>query len=255
MKKCQYPLALSELKKALEAKPKDPLLHHSIALLYFQFKKYGETVKYFKTALALRPKFTDARVYLGRSLIETGKLKEALKELNKAKEDLTYPHSENIHAHTGLVYYKQKKYALAEKHFSVARTIKKNDCFLALYHAKSFYFQNQLKKALAILEPAKKWCKTHLPICFPPSYDAYFFSALAYDKLGLKKKVFFNLKTFLGQVKESPYLPEAEKLMNNLRAIPSSSGKLKEPSILKKSPLNRGKNKEQKNIEEKNQAK
>ncbi len=215
MKKCQYPSALAELKKALKTKPKDPFLHHSIALLYFQFKEYKKTLKHLKTALALNPEFTDARVYLGRSLIEIGQEKEALKELEKARKDLTYKYSENIHAHLGLAYYKQKKYSLAEKHFSVARIIKKEDCFLALYHAKSFYFQNQFQKALEVLEPAKKWCQTNLPLCFPPSFSAYFFAALAYDKTGQKLKALSNLKIFLKNAeKNNVFLKEAKKLMN-----------------------------------------
>lgn len=220
MKKCQYPSALAELQKALETKPKDPFLHHSIALLYFQFKEYKKTIKHLKTALALNPKFTDARVYFGRSLIEIGQEKTALKELKKAQKDLTYKYSENIHAHLGLAYYKQKKYSLAEKHFSVARIVKKEDCFLALYHAKSFYFQNQFQKALKILEPSKKWCQTNLPLCFSPSFEAYFFSSLAYNKTGQRLKAVSNLKVFLNNAKkDNAHLKEAKKLMNMWRGF------------------------------------
>ena len=125
MQKCQYPLALSKLKKALDLKNDRPLFHYSIALLYFQFKKYDKTIWHFKKALKLEPKFTAARVHLGRTLIEKGSLKQAVMELKKAKDDLSYNHPEDIHAHLGLAYYKQKKYKEAVKHLSVASAVKK----------------------------------------------------------------------------------------------------------------------------------
>ena len=213
MKKCQYPSALSELNKALKLRKEDPVFHHSIALLYFQFKKYGKSVKHLNEALKLNPGFTDARVHLGRSLIETGKWSQGLKELQKSKEDLTYRYSENIHAHIGLMYYKKKNFSLAEKHLSVARTVKKEDCFTALYHAKSLYFQGQFKKALAILEPSKHWCEKNLPLCSDPSFDSYFFAALAYNKTGQRQKAFLNLQIFLNKAKNSEYMDEAKKQM------------------------------------------
>ena len=219
MKKCQYPSALAALNKALKLNEDDPMFHHSVALLYFQFKKYGKSVEHLNKALKLNSKFTDARVHLGRSLIEVGKWNQGLKELQKAKEDLTYRYSENIHAHMGLVYYKQKNFSLAEKHLNVARTIKKEGCFTALYHAKSLYFQDQFQKALAILEPSKLWCEKNLPLCSSPSFDSYFFAALAYNKLGQKQKAFLNLQIFLNKAKNSEYLNEAKKQMNLLKGL------------------------------------
>lgn len=214
MRKCQYPAALAELNKAIKLKEKNPVFHHSIALLYFQFKKYGKSVQHLKEALKLNPSFTDARVHLGRSLIEVDKWEQGLKELNKAKEDLTYRHSENIHIHMGVAYYKKRNFPLAEKHLSVARTIKRYDCFTALYHAKSLYFQGQFQGALAILEPAKEWCGKNIPLCSSPSFDSYYFAALVYNKMGQRRKAFFNLKTFLDKAKDSEYLKEAKEHMN-----------------------------------------
>ena len=211
MKKCQYPSALSELNKALKLMEDDPMFHHSIALLYFQFNKYGKSVEHLNKALKLNSEFTDARVHLGRSLIEIGQLNQGLTELQKAKEDLTYRYPENIHAHIGLAYYKKKDFSLAEKYFSVARTIKKEECFTALYHAKSLYFQNQFQKALVILEPSKFWCEKNLPLCSSPSFDSYFFVALAYNKIGQRQKAFLNLQIFLNKAKNSKYLDEAKK--------------------------------------------
>ena len=226
MKKCQYPAALTALRKAIELKADEPLFHHSIALLYFQFKKYKKTIQYFKKALQLKPDFTSARIHLGRSLIEMDKWKEGLAELEKAKEDLTYRYPENIHIHMGMAYYKRKKYFEAEKHFNVARTVKKEDCYTALYHAKSLYFLSRFQKALGILEPSKKWCEKNLPLCSSPSFDSYFFAALAYGKKGQRQKALLNLKIFLDKAKDSVYLEEAKKYMKLWNPAPSPQAEM-----------------------------
>ena len=217
MQKCQYPVALAELKKALDLQKDRPLFHYSIALLYFQFKKYDKTVRHFKTALKLEPNFTAARVHLGRTLIEQGALKSALFELKKAKEDLSYRYPEDIHAHLGLAYYKQKKHSLAEQHLSSARTVKKNSCSLSLYHARVLYELGQFKSALNILNPAKKWCEKKSSLCSAPSYEPYFFSAGAYNKLGQKQKAYSDLKIFLNKSQKSPFLKQAKKQIQFLK--------------------------------------
>ena len=218
IKKCKYPSALAEVKKALKIK-KEPEYYHIMALLYFQFKKYDKSIENFKTALKKNPKLTSVRIDLARSLVETNKVDQALKELEKAKEDLTYRYRENIHAQTGLAHFKKKNYKLAEKHFQTARVAKKTDCFLALYHAQSLYFSEQWDLALKILEPSKKWCKKPISSCDKSSFDSYFFAGLIYDKKGRRDKAFGNLKIFLKNAKESEHIPLAEekiKLWRNL---------------------------------------
>ena len=211
IKKCQYPTALSQLQLALKTDSKKPTYHHSIALLYFQFKKYKKTIEHLKSALKLEPDFTGARVHLGRSLIENGQHKEGLNELRRAQKDITYPYKERIHMHIGLAHFKQKKFVLAEKHFGTARTVHKEDCVTALYHAKSFYFLKQYQKALSILEPAKNWCQKKPPLCSDPSFDTYFFSALSYDKLGQRKQALRDINLFLSKAKKSPHLKKARQ--------------------------------------------
>ena len=211
IKKCQYPSALAQFKKAIKGDSKNPMYHHSIALLYFQFKEYKKAIQHLKLALKLNPDFTSARVHLGRSLIEIEKYKEGLKELKVAKEDLTYPYKERIHTHIGLAHFKQKNFTLSEKHFNVARTIHKEDCMASFYHAKTFYFLKQYQKALNLLEPAKKWCQTSLALCAKPFFDVYFFSALAYDKIGSRKQALKDMNFFVSKAKKSEYLKQAHQ--------------------------------------------
>lgn len=211
MRKCKNPSALVELRKALKLKPQDPFVHKSLALLYFQFKKYKKSIRHLKEALKIKPDFTDARVHLGRSLIEIGKWEEGLKELKRAKEDLAYQNRENVHIHIGLAHYNRKNFFLAEKHFNESRMIKTEECVAALYHAKSLYYLGKYQKALDILEPAKLWCEKNLSWCASPSFEPYFFAALSYNKKGNRQKALFHLKIFLEKAKDSEYLEEAKK--------------------------------------------
>lgn len=211
MRKCRNSAALVELRKALKLKPQDPFVHKSLALLYFQFKKYNKSIEHLKKALKIKPDFTDAHVHLGRSLIEIGKWKEGLKELKKTQEDLTYQNRENLHVHIGLAHYKRKNFFQAEKHFNESRMIKTEDCMTALYHAKSLYYLGKYQKALDILEPAKLWCEKNLSWCSSPSFEPYFFTALAYYKKGNRQKALFHLEIFLEKTKDSEYLEEAKK--------------------------------------------
>ncbi len=213
IRKCQFPLALKELNRALKLQPRDPYLHHSLGLVYFQFKKYKKAQTFLKKALKLQPHFTSARVDLGRVMIEMGSLSQGIQLLKKAQEDLTYNRPENIHALLGLAYYKQKSFSLAQKQFQIARKINTQDCTTALYHGRSFYFLKRFSSAIRLFELAKKWCVKTSSSCPAPSFDVYFFSALTYHQLGNRRQALWNLKMFLSQAKDSIYRKEALKLM------------------------------------------
>lgn len=211
MKKCQYPIALAELRKAIKLNPKEALFHYSIALLYFQFKRYKKTIYHLKESIKLKPDFTDAHIHLGQSLIAINKWKPGLKKLQEAKKDLTYRYVENIHTHLGKAYYKKKQFILAEKNFNAARKVNKKNCSIALYHAKSLYFLKDFKKSFKILKSAKQWCQKDLPQCMSPSFEAYFFTALIFKKQGYVKKAIVNLHIFLNKTKNNIYVAEAKK--------------------------------------------
>ena len=167
LRQCQYRQALKQLQEALkEGGKSQPVIYRALALVYFQLRQYPSAVNYFQKALQLEPEWTEARVDLGRSLVETGKVEQALNILKKAAKDLSYPYPENIHAHLGLAFFKKKNFKEAEMHFEVARKIQTRDCELALYHAQSLYFLKQYDQAALVLEPSKKWCqKAFLPPC------------------------------------------------------------------------------------------
>ena len=209
IQKCQFAAALKELNQAVKLKPLDPYLYHSLGLVYFQFKKYNKATKLLQKALKLKPDFTPARVDLARSLIETNNIQSAIQHLKAAKEDLTYLQPENIHAHLGFAYYKQKQFHQAKKYFSVSRKIQPKNCAIALYYGKSLYFLNLFKKALPVFESSKTWCQNSPPSCTSPNFESYYFSALTYYKMGQLERAKNDLQIFLSKDLESNYRSQA----------------------------------------------
>ena len=207
--KCQFAEALKELNQAIKFNPLDPDLYHSLGLVYFQFKKYDKATKFLQKALKLKPNFTPARVDLARSLIETNNISSAIRHLKIAKEDLTYANPENIHAHLGFAYYKQKQFHPAQRYFSVSRKIQPQNCAVALYHGKSLYFLNRFTAAMSIFKSAKTWCQNAPPTCTPPTFESYYFSALIHYKTGQLKKAKQDLQIFLSKDLESDYRSQA----------------------------------------------
>ena len=213
IQQCKYRPALKELKKALKLDAYSPRLHYSTALVYFQFKEYDKAIKHLNKALDLETDFTRARVHLARALTETGQLEKALQALNRSLKDLTFNQPEITHSFLGLVYFKQKKFQLAEKHFSTAGKVLKNDCFVVLYHAKSLYFLNKLNIALHLFNKSKKLCFVNSSSCSPPVADSYYYSALIYSKRGQRQEAVKELKAFIQKTEESAYLKKAKKLL------------------------------------------
>ena len=214
IKECKYRLALQELQQIVQVEKTNPVVFHSLALVYFQLKQYDQAIQFLQKSLELNPQFTVARVNLGRSLIEVEKLERGLNLLKQAEKDLTYPYPENIHNHMALAYFKKKDFKLAEKHFRVSRKVKTQDCVTSLYHARSLYFLKRFSEALDILKQSKNWCEAYVP-CSSPHFEAYFFLALVYNKLNKEREAIFNMNVFLNKAeKESPYYTEARNFLN-----------------------------------------
>jgi len=206
---------MKELRIALQLQPRSAKLHHDIALIYFQFQKYNKAVKHLKKSLELKPDFTQARVNLGRYLIEINKITQAIRQLKIAQKDLTYRYAENIHTNLGLAYYKRGQFDMAQQQFNVARKMNNQDCTTALYHGQSLYFLRKFNRAITIFEQTKTWCEpSNSSPCDQSQMDkAYFWTARTYHNMHQKQQAISHLKTLLSKYPKSKYQSKATNLI------------------------------------------
>ena len=218
LKKCNSKPALGQLKKAIFYQPDNAFIRYTLGTAYFSLKEYSLAKKEFQQALELEPKLTEARVSLALSAIELNQNKEALKELKKAEEDLTYVKNANIISYKAYVYFKQKKFLLARKNFrKVYQTSKQNFCLnYAHLGMAEFYLKNDeeakkiLKKSIFYCQEEKqkkRVCKTK-----PHSFEEHYFLGEIYKKQNDIKRAKYHFKIFIKKTNPSnPYLLKAKK--------------------------------------------
>lgn len=93
----EYQKAINMLLKIFKEYPDDPKIHGVFVVLggiYFDMEQYNKSLKYFKKATNLRPKYELASLGLFHSLWDLGKKKQALAEMDRILE--LKPDSENF---------------------------------------------------------------------------------------------------------------------------------------------------------------
>src|SRR5689334_17865591 len=97
----QYPLAMSELMKAQELDPKNPLIQNNLGLAFYVRGRLKQAEEHFREAIKLEPKYSDAKNNLGRVLIDSQHYEEAVRVLHEVEGDLTYPNPEKTLSNLG----------------------------------------------------------------------------------------------------------------------------------------------------------
>src|SRR5690348_3257843 len=101
----QYPQAMSELLKAQELDPTNPLILNNLGLAYYVRGKWKTAEEKFRAAVRQDSKFSEAKNNLGRVLIDEGRPAEALKFLHEVESDLTYRYQEKTLSTLGMAYF------------------------------------------------------------------------------------------------------------------------------------------------------
>lgn len=87
----QYPVAVSEAKKALESDPKFVLAYNVMALSYWALKDNSMATKLFQDALKIEPSNSDVNHNYATFLCSTGDVKKAQEHFNIALGNPLYP--------------------------------------------------------------------------------------------------------------------------------------------------------------------
>lgn len=208
-----YPQALKEFLTAQEYDSENMNIQNSLGLTYFMREKFELSIKHFKKAIAIEPKFTDARNNLARAYSEVGKYSEAQKELDIVIADLTYTSIERAYNNLGFNYFKQGKYAAAKTAFQKAIANQQDNCYSHTYLGKSIFELKEYSEAASALDRAIEHCQKSL------IDEPHYYSALAYYRLGDKKKSIARFEEVLKLYPNGKYIEKSKGMIAILRKV------------------------------------
>ena len=169
-----YPQALKELLTAVEDDPTNPGIQEALGQVYFARERFELSEKHYLKAIALKPDYTEAKNYLARAYIETGRYKRAEELLNQANTDLTYDNYNLTLANFGILEFKKGNFEKAAGYFKKSLEKDRENCFTQVYLGRSLMEQGDSASAITQLEKSMSFCSA------ADSDEAHFYSAIAY---------------------------------------------------------------------------
>lgn len=206
-----YPQALKEFLTAEEYDSNNMNVQNSLGLTYFMREKFELSIRHFKKAISIEPKFTDARNNLARAYTEIGKYSEAQKELDIVLSDLTYTSIDRAYNNLGFNYFKQGKFEAAKEAFKKAIANQSDNCYSHTFLGRSHFELQQYSVATETLDRAIEHCQRSL------IDEPHYFSALAYYRLGDKKKSMARFEEVLKLYPNGKYLEKSKGMLAILK--------------------------------------
>jgi Tfp pilus assembly protein PilF len=111
---------LEQLLKAVELEPKNPDLHHELALVYRDLEEYDYSLQHFNRALNLKPEFPEASNNLGTLYLLMGEWDSAIESFQAAVDDLLYKTPHIAYKNMGFAYYNKGEYEKAIESYLMA---------------------------------------------------------------------------------------------------------------------------------------
>jgi type IV pilus assembly protein PilF len=211
LSKGQYPLAMSELLRAEELDPKNPLILNNLGLAYFVRGKTKIAEDKFRAAIQFAPKYTEAKNNLGRALIESNRPTEAIRVLREAEGDLTYEYPEKTFSNLGMAYFTSGQYKKAEEYLARSLEIRRQSCTTADYYGRTLLEMKQLEQSAKVLDQAIEYCRQDR------FEEPIYFSAMSYFSLGQHEKARARLEELIKDYPKSKYVAKAKGMLELLQ--------------------------------------
>ncbi len=222
-KQCDKPRALNHLLKAIEFNPKDFLVRHTLATVYYSMNQYKKASIELKKILKQRPDFTEAYVNIARIYIDLNQMDQSLKMLKKAEKDLTYPNKLKILFSKGLAYYEKGQYVKAKTFLmEVFSTPPGKNCLTHLLLGKTEMALDLLEDSEKLLKKSLQICKKEQPLCDQDlykerfAYEGHLALGQLYIKKGDKNRARYHLNLFLQNVQKGVKHKKAKKLLKEI---------------------------------------
>lgn len=210
LSKGNYPLAMSELLRAEELDPTNPMILNNLGLVYYLRGRTKQAENKFREAVRMEARFSDAKNNLARTLMDQKRYPEALKLLHEVEGDLTYTAPEKTFSNLGMAYFEQGKYDKAEGYLARSIEIRRQNCATANYYGRTLLEMKKIKESAQILDQAIEYCR---PAKFE---EPIYFSAMSYFTLGEKEKSRARLEELLKEYPKSKFVAKAKGMLELL---------------------------------------
>lgn len=202
---------MHELRVAEKLDSQNPTIHNNLGLAYFVRQTYPQAEKHLQTALALNPKYTDARNNLGRLYIEMNLFDQAIRNLEEANKDLTYPYPDKTLTNLGIAYFKKGDFQTARTHLKKSLGMKRQNCLTYHYYGRCLYELNDYQLAAQSFDQA-------IALCKGASFDEpHYFGALSYFKLGDRPRAIARLEELLTQFPDGKYIGQTKSMLKMIK--------------------------------------
>jgi type IV pilus assembly protein PilF len=206
-----YPDALRELLQAEKLDPRSAAIQNNLGLIYFLRERPDLSAVHLAKAVNMAPGFSEARNNYGRVLIEIGQYDEAIVQLNKVLEDLTYSEPAKAHVNLGLAHFRQGDFKAAKASFTQALKLDRENCLAYSYYGRTLFELNEFKNAANALDNAVIVCKD------ATMDEPQYFSGLAYYKLGKTSAAVARMEELMKLYPTGRYAKKAESLLKLMK--------------------------------------
>ncbi|MCM2281483.1 MAG: tetratricopeptide repeat protein [Bdellovibrionaceae bacterium] len=203
-----YASALRDLLAAEQLDPKNAIVQNNLGLTYFMREKYDLAEKHIAQAITLVPSYTEARNNRGRVLIELSRYDEALQELEKVLQDLTYEQPEKAWFNIGLVHFRRGQFRTAKEKFAETIRMNRQHCLGHTYFGRTLLELGEFDRAATSLDSAISLCKENAP-----KDEAHYYSGLSYFKLGRTDKAVARMEEVIRLYPEGKFAGKAESML------------------------------------------
>ncbi|NTW06552.1 MAG: tetratricopeptide repeat protein [Syntrophaceae bacterium] len=188
----EFNSAAKELLEAEKYSPGDPKIHYYLGIAYHGKGLRSYAIEEFKKAISLKENYSEAHNYLGTLYMEMEQWDQALKEFDRALENIFYDTPAMPLFNAGLIYYYRKDYKNALIKYETA--LQKDPMTnlrpqIEKYIGFIYFDQNNIHEAILHFEQSVK--------LDPSLYDARFLLGECYLRIKDSKKARKEFQTVI----------------------------------------------------------
>lgn len=199
---------LAKLLEAVKLDPDNAELNHQVAVVLRNLDEYNLSLKYFERALALQPKYPEARNNLGTLYLMMGEWDKAITCFKEAVSDLLYSSPQFAYNNMGYAYYKKGDYDKAIENYK--RALKSSPAYILCRFNLALAYEAKGKFDEAVANYRK------VILYSPKNAAAHLGMASALLKSGRKKEAKAELNLTIWA---DPTGPEAKEARERLKRI------------------------------------